>query len=280
MAASTPQQEPDSRLTDLQDLNGTFPFVPSATPEQWARRKAALHRQLLVANGLWPFPTERPAVAATVHGRVEREGYTVDRVFFESSPGLFVTGSLYRPAGITGDARRPAIACPHMHTPTDHGPVGCDGQPAQTWGGGRFSDCLEHIEQELQDGAEDFAVGGRHPLQARCVHLARNMGCIAFLYDMIGAAEVLPDEPRAPYLQPNDPTRTSYGDGSSLSHGLIHRFRTQRAEMSRPDRFGLFSAQAELRLLSALVSCLSCSSAAARLVRARVSVVLIGVATS
>ena len=82
------EADTDSRLTDLLDLNGYFPFTPSETPEAWAVRKKQLHQQLLVANGLWPMPESRPPVAATVHGRVQREGYTVDRVFFESSVRL------------------------------------------------------------------------------------------------------------------------------------------------------------------------------------------------
>ena len=93
----------DSRLSDLLTLDGYFPFSPSATPAIWAARKAELRRQLLVANGLWPMPEPRPAVAATVHGRVARDGYTIDRVFFEASPGLVVTGSLYSPAGLGTD---------------------------------------------------------------------------------------------------------------------------------------------------------------------------------
>jgi hypothetical protein len=227
----------DSRLTDLLDSNGYFPFTPSETPDQWAARRAQLKRQLLVANGLWPLPADRPTPVATVHGRVQREGYTVDRVFFESSPGLFVTGSLYRPSKVF-DEPRPAILCPHMHTPSDLGS-----------GGGRFHDCVNEIDSYLAEGGEDFEKGGRHPLQARCVHLARNMGLSAFLYDMQGVARVHSSEP---YAKPDDPDRACYGDGGSLDFGLVHRFGKQRPSMSTPERWGLYSAQAELRLLSVL----------------------------
>jgi hypothetical protein len=55
------------------------------------------------------------------------------------------------------------------------------------------------------------------------------MGCVAFLYDMLG-----------------------YADSTMLPQSLIHGFKTQRPEMSRPDHWGLFSAQSELRLLNAL----------------------------
>lgn len=198
----------DVRLGALKDLDGFFPFDPPATKDAWAARRADVRRRLLVANGLWPMPARGP-IDATVHGRVERDGYTVDRVFFESSPGLYVTGSLYRPAGKSG--RLPAVLCPHGH-----------------FANGRFHDHGEAgIERELAVGSEKFRAGGRHPLQARCVGLAR-LGCVVFHYDMLGYADSAPI--------------------TSIAHG----FRDQRPELSSPDRFGLFSAQAELRLLSAM----------------------------
>lgn len=199
----------DGRLKDLKDLNSYFPFTPPKTKEEWAARQEYVRRQILVACGLWPMPS-RPEVAATVHGRVERDDYTVDRVFFESSPGLRVTGSYYRPKGKTGPL--PTIACPHGH-----------------WANGRFHDHGEAtVKKEIAAGAEQFEVGGRHPLQARCVQLAR-MGCNVFLYDMQGNA-----------------------DGGSFTAGLIHGFAKQRPHLSAPDSWGLFSAQSELRLISAL----------------------------
>ena len=150
----------DPRLTDLKDLgNATndeglalgnqFPFKVCPTVEDWDARREKLTRQLLVANGMWPIPEDRPPPVATVHGRVEREGYTVDRgerprsplpsyppslspphrllhpawslaVFIETSPGLYVTGSLYKPSPEPADSY-PFIMCPHMHTPADPG---------------------------------------------------------------------------------------------------------------------------------------------------------------
>ncbi len=199
----------DVRLGDLKDLNGYFPWTPSATKAEWDQRADYVRRQLLVACGLWPMPA-RPAINATVHGKIERDDYTVEKVSFESHPGLYVTGSLYRPLKTSG--KRPGVLCPHGH-----------------WANGRFHDHGEaKVKQELELKAEQFEVGGRHPLQARCVHLAR-MGCVVFLYDMLG-----------------------YADNTMLSFDLIHRFGKQRPEMSSPERWGLFSAQSELRLLNAL----------------------------
>ena len=115
----------DRRLGPLKDLNGYFPFKPSPTPEAWAKRAEQVRRQLLVSQGLWPMPEKTP-LNAVIHGRVERPDYTLEKVFFESAPGFFVTGNLYRPKGKTG--KLPGILCPHGHWPqgrlTDTGEIG------------------------------------------------------------------------------------------------------------------------------------------------------------
>ena len=95
------QQPKDSRLGELKHLNAYFPFQPPATLKQWEKRATALRKQILVANGLWPMPTKTP-LHAVVHGKVLRDGFTVEKVYFESYPGYYVTGLLFRPLGKTG----------------------------------------------------------------------------------------------------------------------------------------------------------------------------------
>jgi len=159
----------DARLGELKNLNGYFPFIPPETKPVWLGRSEFLKLQLKVANGLWPMPTKTPA-NAVVHGRIDRDGYTVERVYLESFPGHFVTGSLYRPKGRSG--RLPGVLCPHGH-----------------WASGRFYDAgQEGLAKEIESGAEKFDPAGRYPLQARCVQLAR-MGCVVFHYDMVGYAD-------------------------------------------------------------------------------------------
>jgi dienelactone hydrolase len=159
----------DVRLGELRTLNGYFPFESLDSVAAWEIRQAEIRRRILVSQGLWPMPTRTP-LNAVVHGRVERDDYVVDRVYFESIPGHFVTGSLYRPKGKEG--KSPAILSPHGH-----------------WKDGRFYDAGEtQVAGDLKSGAERFAVGGRYPIQARAVHLAR-MGCIVFIYDMTGNAD-------------------------------------------------------------------------------------------
>lgn len=159
----------DARLNPVKDLDGYFPFEPSVSKEEWEVRAEYVRRQLQVSLGLWPLP-ERTPLNPVIHGKVEKDGYTIERVYFESFPGFFVTGSLYRPTGKSG--KLPAVLCPHGH-----------------WANGRFYDCGEkEIQAQLANGAEKFPDSGRSPLQARAVHLAR-MGCVVFFYDMIGYAD-------------------------------------------------------------------------------------------
>jgi hypothetical protein len=159
----------DKRLDAPKDLDGYFPFTPSKTPEAWAQRAEQVRRRILVANGLWPMPQKTPA-GAVVHGKLDRGNYTVERVYLQSYPGHFVTGSLYRPVGKSG--KLPAMLCPHGH-----------------WTDGRFTDAgVDAARKQIVEGAERFENGGRSVLQARCVQLSR-MGVVVFHYDMVGYAD-------------------------------------------------------------------------------------------
>lgn len=201
-----PDQRPnDRRLGPLKDLNGYFPMQVPETAEAWQARAEELRRQTQVALGLWPMPTKTP-VQAVVHGTIEQDDYTVSKVYLQSFPGFYVTGNLYRPKERSG--KHPGILCPHGHWPQgrffDHGP--------------------QTIRRELDSGGEVFEEGGRSPLQARCVQLAR-MGCVVFHYDMLG-----------------------YADSQQISFQVAHRFAKQSETVNEPDRWTLFSPQAELRL--------------------------------
>ncbi|RYD69062.1 MAG: acetylxylan esterase, partial [Verrucomicrobiaceae bacterium] len=159
----------DVRLQPLKDLDGYFPFVPATSPEAWKERADYVRTQLRVALGLIPEPTHTP-LNDVIHGRIEREDYTVEKVYFESMPGFFVTGNLYRPKNPGG--RSPAVLCPHGH-----------------WPNGRFmEESNQAVQKEIATGAEKFENAARSPLQARCVQLAR-MGCVVFHYDMLGYAD-------------------------------------------------------------------------------------------
>jgi hypothetical protein len=183
-------------------------LVPE-TREAWLARAEKVRRQVRVTMGLWPWPT-RTSLNAVVHGRRDMGDYTVEKVSFESAPGLFVTGNLYRPKGRTG--RMPGVLSPHGH-----------------WSQGRFMDAGDlEARREVARGAERWIDGGRSPLQARCVTLAR-MGCVVFHYDMPG-----------------------YADNQQLTMELVHGFAKQRPEMNGEEGWGFYSARAESRFQSVM----------------------------
>ncbi|MGL4555071.1 MAG: alpha/beta hydrolase family protein, partial [Gemmataceae bacterium] len=171
LALFPPDKKPaDKRLTAVRNLNDKdfFLKVP-ATRDAWAGRANAVRQQILVSQGLWPmWPREK--LAPAVLPPVARDGYTVEAVSFASTPGHYVTGSLYRPAGKAG--KRPAVLVAHGH-----------------WAEGRMHDAGEvEAKKALAIKAESHLPNARFFLQSKCAHLAR-LGCVVFQYDMIGYAD-------------------------------------------------------------------------------------------
>ena len=79
-------------------------------------RQEVLDRQKMVVAELWKMlggPLDRTALNARVTGIVERPGYRIEKVTFESRPRLHVTANLYVPAGA---GRHPAILSPLGHS--------------------------------------------------------------------------------------------------------------------------------------------------------------------
>lgn len=164
-------QAPDPRLGHFRSLHEGSNFTPPATKEAWLPRAEYIREQVLLAGGLYPLPEKMP-LNAVIHTPIDRGDYTVEHVFFESYPGFFVSGNLYRPKGKQGPF--PAVLSPHGHW----------GEPA-----GRFYRAGEReVEKQLKGGWETEADAARYPLQARCANLAK-LGCIVFQYDMVGYAD-------------------------------------------------------------------------------------------
>jgi hypothetical protein len=72
------------------------------TKEAWEKKRPALREQFFDMMGLSPLPP-RTDLKATVTGTVEAEGYTVERLHFQSMPGLYVTGNFYLPRMANSD---------------------------------------------------------------------------------------------------------------------------------------------------------------------------------
>ncbi len=115
--------------------------------EEWELRRQLLRKEILKGMDLSPLP-ERTSLNPVIGSRRTKDGYTVENVYFESIPGFYVCGNLYRPFDDT--QKHPGILCPHGHFEGD------------TLGAyGRF----------------------RPDMQFRCATLAR-MGAVVFSYNM------------------------------------------------------------------------------------------------
>lgn len=82
---------------------------------QWEARRAELRQEYFEMLGLWPLPDRTP-LQAKVTGVLERaEGFRVEKVHFQSRPGLYVTGNLYLPGDAASGAKLPAVlyVCGH-----------------------------------------------------------------------------------------------------------------------------------------------------------------------
>lgn len=135
-------QSEEQAKEQLTRFAGTY-----STQAQWQQRALRIREGILRGADLLPMPKKCP-LNPIIHSRREHDGYTVENAAFESLPGVFVTGNLYRPTKGAGPFA--AVLCPHGHwsDPSDYG---------------RF----------------------RPDMQKRCAAFAR-MGAIVFAYDMVG----------------------------------------------------------------------------------------------
>ncbi len=88
------------------------------TADDWNARRDVYRTQLREMLGLDPWPEKTP-LKPVVTGTVEHEEFTVEKVQFQSRPGLYVTGNLYLPKN--RDKPAPAIlyVCGHGQVKKD-----------------------------------------------------------------------------------------------------------------------------------------------------------------
>ncbi len=138
----------DQRAARIVTANTPRTFPSSISKPAWESRAEQIREQILVSCGLWPAPDKTP-LNPHFFGRVDRGDYSVEKVYFETYPGFYLAGNLYRPLG-QGKGPFPAVLNPHGH-----------------WKHGRL------------ENSDETSVPGR------CIGFARR-GLVAFSYDMVG----------------------------------------------------------------------------------------------
>lgn len=108
--AEMPAQDARNTIVPNTDTHFTMPVYRSLA--EWESRKAYLRKQILAAAGLLPMPAKTP-LHPVIFGRLEREGYSIEKVYLESLPGYFVCGNLYRPLGASG--KHPGVLLTQGH---------------------------------------------------------------------------------------------------------------------------------------------------------------------
>lgn len=88
------------------------------TRSDWERQRPLLQRQLLDMLGLDPMP-ERGDLRAVVTGKVNRPGMVVEKLHFQSSPGLYVTANFYRPEKVDRPLPTILYLCGHHKVVVD-----------------------------------------------------------------------------------------------------------------------------------------------------------------
>jgi dienelactone hydrolase len=111
--AQAPRTASARQARPYRTLNDTFAAPQFTSLAGWQSRAAYLRGHILASAGLLPMP-ERTPLRPAIFGETRHPDYTVSKVYFESLPGFFVTGNLYRPIGA---GPFPAILSPHGHWP-------------------------------------------------------------------------------------------------------------------------------------------------------------------
>lgn len=85
-----------------------------ASLAEWEKNRPRYRDEYFYMLGLSPLP-ERTPLHATVTGTVDRDGYVVENLHYQSRPQLYVTANLYRPEKIAAGEKLPAAlyVCGH-----------------------------------------------------------------------------------------------------------------------------------------------------------------------
>ena len=92
--------------------------VTIADVDSWPEQRAAYRRQLAYSLGLDPLPSPTP-LNAEITGVLEYDEFVVEKLHFQSMPGLYVTANLYLPRNLDEPAPVILYLCGHARRVED-----------------------------------------------------------------------------------------------------------------------------------------------------------------
>ncbi|HNT87095.1 MAG TPA: hypothetical protein PKL84_04440 [Candidatus Hydrogenedentes bacterium] len=148
-------------------------FEQVKTPEEIAAYQHRLRAKFVETLGGFP---ERTPLNPQVTGVLEREGYRVEKVIFESQPGLFVTAALFLP-----DPARHAPPYPGVLVPCGHAQAAKAHDTYQSMGAflalnGMAALVFDPIEQG--ERMQILDAEGKHVMWGTRAHTMFGVGCI------------------------------------------------------------------------------------------------------
>ncbi len=81
--------------------------------DDWQAKRGEYRRQLQEMLGLWPMP-ERTDLKPVITGRLDHNDFTVEKLHFQASPGLYVTANLWLPKNLTKPSPAVLYVCGHL----------------------------------------------------------------------------------------------------------------------------------------------------------------------
>ena len=202
------------------------------TIEDVSRRRAYLRERML--NDLGGFP-ERTPLNARVVGVLQRPGYRIEKVIFESQPHFYVTANLYLPT--TGHPPYPAILFPLGHEPgvktnptwqQKLGSLATNGLVALTWDPIGQGERLQIYDEDLRESKVGDSTTEHTVVGAQCLligdHLARYT-----IWDGMRALDYLLSRPEV------DPTRVGLtGNSGGGTHTAYIAALDDRIQVAAP----------------------------------------------
>src|SRR5256886_6849928 len=203
-----------------------------ATIADVGRRRAYLRERML--NDLGGFP-ERTPLNSRVVGVLQRPGYRIEKVIFESQPHFYVTANLYLPT--TGHPPYPAILFPLGHEPGGKanptwqqmlGSLATKGFVALTWDPIGQGERLQIYDEDLRESKVGDSTTEHTVVGAQCLLLGEHLARYT-IWDGMRALDYLLSRPEV------DPTRVGLtGNSGGGTHTAYIAALDDRIQVAAP----------------------------------------------